>query len=237
MTTAVPKISSVDEFIRSDADGLRGWMTERGWQLGWTCVAVIIAGSGIYGAVMGSWWAPLQVCYVAVKLPLLIFLTTLGNGLLNGMLAPLLGLRLTFRQCLSAVLVSFAITSAILGALAPVALFVVWNTPPLSGSTNIRSVEYGFLQLALVVFIAFAGVAGNVKLLPLLERWSASAGVARRVLFAWLAGNLFLGSQICWVLRPFIWDASGKVEFVGPNCFHGSFFETVFEATRRLLMS
>jgi hypothetical protein len=175
--------------------------------------------------------------YVALKLPLLILLTTLGNGLLNGMLAPLLGLNITFRQSLAAVLVSFAIAAAILGALSPIALFVVWNTPPLAASTLSSSPEYAFLQLVLVVFIAFAGVVANVRLLPLLKELGGSASVGRRVLFAWLAGNLFLSSQICWVLRPFIWDSTGPVRFIGKQCFHGSFYETVFDAVRRLLWS
>jgi hypothetical protein len=197
-------------------------------------MGTILAGGGSYGAAMGSWWAPQQAVYVAIKLPLLILLTTIGNGLLNGMLAPLLGLKITFRQTETAVLLSFAITSAVLGALSPVALFVVWNTPPLTGTTRTSSPEYCFLQLTLVVFIAFAGVVGNMRLLPLLKQWASRDAVARRVLFAWLAGNLFLGSQICWVLRPFIWDSGGRVVFLGPGSFHGSFYETVFEAVRRL---
>src|SRR5205823_14531841 len=114
---------------------------------------------------------------------------------------PLLGLNITFRQSLISVLVSFAIASVILGALSPVALFVVWNTPPLTGAMQATAPEHGFLQLTLVVFIAFAGVAGNVRLLPLLRQMAGSTSVARKVLLAWLAGNLFLGSQICWVLR------------------------------------
>jgi hypothetical protein len=192
-------------------------------------------GAGLYGAVMGCWRAPLQALYVAIKLPLLILLTTIGNGLLNGMLAPLLGLNIAFRQSLTAVLVSFAIASAILGALSPVALFVVWNTPPLTNAMQPAAAEHGFLQLTLVVFIAFAGVTGNVRLLPLLRQMAGSPAVARKVLLAWLAGNLFLGSQICWVLRPFIWDPGRPVEFIGPQYFSGSFYETVFEAARTLI--
>ena len=237
MLTRDLRFGSFEEFLRADAPDLQGWMTQRAHNMVWVCVAFVVAGAGLYGAVIGSWWAPLQAVYAAIKVPLLILLTTLGNGLLNGMLAPLLGLRLSFRQSLVAVLISFAITSAILGALSPVALFLVWNTPALTGTTRQSSPEYCFLQLALVAFIAYAGVMGNVRLLPLLERWSSGAGTARKVLFAWLAGNLFLGSQICWVLRPFIWDQSGRVQFIGPNSFQGSFFETVFEAARGLLIS
>jgi hypothetical protein len=186
---------------------------------------------------MGAWREPLQALYTGIKLPLAILLTTLGNGLLNGMLAPLLGLNVKFRQSLIMVLFSFALTSVILGALSPVALFVVWNTPPLSAATQLSSPEYGFLQLVVAGGIAIAGVVGNVRLLPLLSRWTHQATVVRNVLLAWLAGNLFLGSQICWVLRPFIWDPAGRVEFIGQQYFHGSVYETVFEAVWRLLFA
>ena len=186
---------------------------------------------------MGCWRDPLQALYTGIKLPLVILLTTLGNGLLNGMLAPLLGLNVTFRQSLAVVLMSFAVAAMVLGALSPVALFIVWNTPPLAAGTTISSPEYALLQLTLAVFVALAGVMGNLRLVPLLREWAGSAAVARNVLLAWLAGNLFLGSQICWVLRPFIWEANRPVEFIGQNCFQGSFFETIFKAVCRLIFS
>lgn len=201
------------------------------------CIAAIVAGAGSYGAVMGCWRDPLQALYTGIKLPLVILLTTLGNGLLNGMLAPLLGLNVTFRQSLVVVLMSFAIASIVLGALSPVALFIVWNTPPFTAMTKLASPEYGFLQVTLAVFVALAGIMGNVQLMPLLKRWAGRATVARNVLLAWLTVNLFLGSQICWVLRPFIWDSKRPVEFIGPEYFHGSFFETIFNAVCRLMFS
>jgi hypothetical protein len=68
-----------------------------------------------------------------------------------------------------------------------------------------------------------------------LSQWTRRPTVALHVLFAWLAGNLFLGSQICWVLRPFIWDPAGKIVFLGQEHFQGSFYETIFDAARRLL--
>src|ERR1043166_1409370 len=116
------------------------------------CLVAIAAGAGLFGGAMGSWRDPLQALYTGIKLPLVIVLTTLGNGLLNGMLAPLLGLNVTFRQSLVLVLVSFALASLILGGFGPVAWFLVWNTPPLSGLTRPSSAEYAFLQLTLAVF-------------------------------------------------------------------------------------
>jgi len=199
------------------------------------CVGAICIGAGLYGAAMGCWRDPWQALYTGIKLPLAILLTTLGNALLNGMLAPLLGLNVTFRQSLNAVLMSFAIASVVLGAFSPLALFVVWNTPPLDGATSLSSPEYGLLQLMLATFIAFAGVVGNVRLLPLLRQWAGNATVAWKVLLAWLAVNLFLGSQVCWVLRPFIWDPAGPTRFIGREYFRSSFYETVFEAARRLV--
>jgi len=93
------------------------------------------------------------------------------------------------------------------------------------------------MQLSLALFVAFAGTVANARLLPLLREWAPRASVARNVLLAWLIGNLFLGSQICWVLRPFIWDPKRPVEFIGQEYFQGSFYETVFEAARRLIFS
>jgi len=227
---------SVDRFLRADAFLFHDWVNRRQLGLFCVCVGSIIAGAGIYGGVIGSWRDAAQALYTAIKLPLVLLLTTLGNGLLNAMLAPLLGLDLKFKESLVLVLISFSIAALILGALSPVALFVVWNTPPLTGRTSLVSPEYGFLQLTLASFIAVAGVAGNLKLLPLLYQWTSNRKVARTVLLAWLATNLFLGSQIAWVLRPFIWDPAGPSEFIGRQYFHGSFYETVFEAIRRLFI-
>ncbi|SPE52688.1 conserved membrane hypothetical protein [Verrucomicrobia bacterium] len=225
---------AVDYFLRAEPEGLGGWLVRRDSRLTWFCVLAVVAGAAPYGAVMGWWWSPLQGLYVAIKLPLLVLLTSLGNGLLNSMLAPLLGLNLSFRQSLTAVLVSFAYAALILGAFSPVGLFIVWNTPSLTAATQRTSPEYALLQLTLVVFIAFAGVMGNVRLLPLLHQLAGNRLVARKVLLAWLAGNLFLGSQICWVLRPFIWGGH-PVTFIGPDPLRGNFYEAVFTALKRLL--
>jgi hypothetical protein len=228
-------LEQVPALLRAEPATLRDWLERQRPSLAAFCVFTIVLGAGIYGGVMGCWRSPLQALFTGIKLPLLILLTTLGNALLNAMLAPLLGLNLSSRQCLTVILMTFAIAAVMLGSLAPVAAFVVWNTPPLTAATTLASPEYGLMQLTLFAFIAGAGVTGNVALAPLLREWSGSAGVARRVLCAWVAVNLLLGSQICWVLRPFIWDPAGPVQFIGQQYLHGSFFETVFEAARRLL--
>src|SRR5436190_24187767 len=138
---------SLDHFLRADSGRLHDWTTRSQAELVRLCLAATLIGAGVYGAVVGCWWAPLQAFYVAIKLPLLILLTTLGNGLLNGMLAPLLGLNIPLRQTFVLVVLSFAVTSLVLAGLSPIAWFFVWNTPPLGTKTSLSSPEYGLLQL------------------------------------------------------------------------------------------
>ena len=118
--TATP--GNISAFLRAKPEQLQAWMQSQSGNLIVFCVIAIVIGAGSYGAVMGSWRDAWQALYTGIKLPLVILLTTLGNGLLNGMLAPLLGLNVTFRQSLTAVLISFAGTALVLGALSPVAL-------------------------------------------------------------------------------------------------------------------
>ncbi|MBI5774816.1 MAG: hypothetical protein HZA89_13865 [Verrucomicrobia bacterium] len=232
---AVTELRQVPALLRGEAESAAVW-TE-------TCdaprvamwLAVTIGGSAAFGAAMGWWRAPEQALYTAVKFPLVILLTALGNAVLNAMLAPLLGVNIGLRQSLLAVLMSFTIAAAILGAASPLLAFVVWNTPPLAERASAGG-AHAFLLLTIVVIIAFAGVAANLRLLQMLRRLGGGAGAARRVLFAWLAGNLFLGSQLSWMLRPFIGSPGLSVQFLRDDPLKGSFYEAVFHAIRRLFL-
>ena len=236
LATTNPKIGQLSVLLGGDPAALKDsapWEMSR--VLGY--VAVILIGAGVYGAAMGYWRLPVQAGYNLVKFPLVILATTLGNALINGMLAPLLGLNLRFRQSLMLVLMSFTIAASILGSFAPIVFFIVWNTPPLTGQVEVPWVAYNFVQLTQVVIIAFAGVAANTRLFGLLRSLSGSERVARKVLVAWLLGNLFLGSQLCWILRPFIGSPVLPVEFLRSTAFQGNFYETVFGAIARLIAS
>jgi hypothetical protein len=235
----MPKSSTVDpsaEFatlLRGESATISAWSEQRNTRRLAAHFAIIIVGAGCYGAAMGWWRAPQQALLVALKFPLIILLTTLGNALINGMLAPLLGLNIPFRQSFAAIVTSFATTAAILGAFSPLIAFLVWNAPAL-GSPAATPATYSFIMLTHVAAIAVAGVAGNARLFQLLAHWGNSRAVAQRVLFAWLAGNLILGSQLAWNLRPFIGAPLLPVEFFRANAFHGNFFEAVWGSLRQL---
>ena len=225
--------SPVSALLRGDTALIRAW-TGR-WDLARLLghAGLIMAGAGAYGAAMGWWRAPEQALFVAIKLPLIILLTTGGNALLNAMLAPLLGVNIGFRQTFLAILMSFASAAVILAAFSPLMGFVVWNALPMSPTESIG--VYSSIMLMHVAVIAFAGTAANLRLLQLLRELSGSAQSARRVLLAWLAGNLFLGSQLSWILRPFIGSPGLPVQFLRDHPLNGNFYEAVFHSAMHLL--
>jgi hypothetical protein len=230
-------ISNPREFsplLRGEPETLAGWAAQFESRRLAFHVAVIVVGAGLYGAAMGWWRDPLQALYVGLKFPLILLLTALGNALLNAMLAPLLGLNLGFRQSLATILMSFAIASAILGAFAPLAGFLVWNAPPMTPDVK-STATYGFIKLVHVIVIAFAGIAGNVRLFQVLARFADRRTIARRVLFAWLTVNLFLGSQLTWIARPFIGAPQLPVVFLREKAFQGNFYENVYRTGQNLL--
>jgi hypothetical protein len=220
--------------LRGEADALAGWAAQFESRRLAFQVAVIAVGAGLYGAAMGWWRDPWQALFVAIKFPLILLLTALGNALLNGMLAPLLGLNIAFRQSLLAILMSFAVAAAILGAFAPLAAFLVWNAPPMTPDVN-STFTYSFIKLVHVVVIAFAGIAGSARLFQLLVQFGGCRKVAQRVLFAWLAVNLFLGSQLTWIARPFIGSPQLPVVFLRDIAFQGNFYENFFYTVLNLL--
>jgi hypothetical protein len=222
----------VSVILRGEPEPINRWIQEWNAARVGYYVAVIVMGTGVYGAAMGYWREAEQALYTAIKFPLIILLTMLGNGLLNGMLAPLLGLNLSFRQSFQAILMSSMISGAILGSFSPIVFFLIWNAPPMT--THVSGV-YDLIMLTHVTLIAFAGTMGNLRLAQLLQRLSGSKAISRRVLFAWLAGNLFLGTQLSWILRPFIGSPGLPIQFLRDHPFDGNFYETIFRAIKHLL--
>ena len=218
---------------RGDSERIAPWLDEREprWLL--TCVLTIAAGCALYGGVVGLWRAPLQAASSAVKLPLLIFLTCGSNALLNGLLAQVLGSGLGFRQTSLAILMSFTIASLVLAALSPVAFFVYLNIPGQDAAAS--RTGHSLTLLCAVLFIAYAGVVANRRLLPLLKRCCTTPAAGQRVFWSWLVSNLFLGAQLSWVLRPFFGLPGQPIHFLAEDPLHGNFYESVFHAIRHLI--
>jgi hypothetical protein len=220
--------------LRGDAEQIASWLAKPNLRRSIGYLVVILIGSGVYGFTLGIWRAPLQSLYTAIKFPLLIVLTCAGNALLNGMLAQILGSGLSFKQTSLAILMSFAIAAIILAGFSPITLFIWYNAPPLASKSAILG--HSVMLLTHVGAIAFAGIIANRRLLDLLRKISGRDATARAVLFSWLAGNLFLGAQLAWNLRPFIGSPTLAVQFLRDDPLRGNFYEAVWRAFRHLFL-
>ena len=220
--------------LRGEVKSLEAWSAQWNSQRILSHIGIIILGAGLYGAAMGWWRDPWQALYTAIKFPLIILLTATANAMLNAMLAPLLGLNIPFRQSFLAIVMSFTIAGAILGSFAPLVAFIIWNSPPMTPNVWDSSGPYSFILFTFVVIIAFAGITANLRLLQLLRHLGGRRNVALLVMFAWLVGNLFFGTQLSWILRPFIGAPGLPVQFLRADAFKGNFYETIFRTAERV---
>jgi hypothetical protein len=227
-------IHRLKALLRGDAERLVTWLAAPDMPTLLGYLTVILLGSGLYGFTLGIWRAPLQSLYTAIKFPLLIFLTCAGNAVLNGMLAQILGSGLSFKQTSLAILMSFAIAAMILGGFSPITLFIWYNAPLLESKSAILG--HSVMLLTHVCAIAFAGIMANRRLLDSLVKINSRTATARAVLFSWLAGNLFLGAQLAWNLRPFIGSPTLAVQFFRDDPLRGNFYEAVWRASRHLFL-
>ena len=225
-------IKHLKTLLRGEVDARSLQKLNARWFIGY-CIAIVL-GSSVYGATIGLWRAPLQAVFTAIKFPLLIFLTCVGNGAVNGMLAQVLGSGLSFRQTACAILMSFAVASLILGGFSPITLLILYNAPVLGSDHAI--IGHSGMLLTHVFVISFAGVVAHRRLLGLLQKVSGHDRTARAVLFSWLAGNLFLGAQLAWNLRPFIGSPTLAIQFFRDDPLRGNFYEAVWRAFRHLFL-
>jgi len=221
--------SRLMSLARGETASLVRWLGDKSIAGMLPLVVGIVVGCGMYGFAIGLGRAPLMAVYVAVKMPLLIFLTLGVNGLINGMFGSLLGSGMSFRQTMQACLMSFAFFALIVGSLSPVMIGMALDRPA-DGAEDLAS-WYRIFLLTNTVVIAFAGIIANHKLLRLIEAFSGSRAAALRTLITWLAGNLFVGAQLSYNLRPFFGNPTLPVEFLRPDPFDGTFYEAVWSMT------
>jgi len=76
-------IDQLKALLRGDADRLSDLLGKPTASALAGYAAVVLIGSSVYGFTLGLWRAPLQAFYTAIKFPLVIFFTCLGNGAIN----------------------------------------------------------------------------------------------------------------------------------------------------------
>lgn len=209
--------------------------------------AVVAVGGGVYGFAFGVWRSVEQGIYSALKLPLLLFAVVACCAVINGFLAQLLRAPVGIVKGLVSILLALAVAAALLGALAPVSLYLALAVPGPTGAGFASSAVAGadsfmlqrtaqYVLLYHIVIIGAAGVVGNLRLYRLLCRLTDSKAIASRVLWSWMAVDALVGTQLSWILRPYLCKPALPAALLRPDAFQGNFFEELWRILSPLVM-
>jgi hypothetical protein len=206
------------------------WLGDAGGASTLALVGIIVLCGGAAGAAMGAWRDPLLALYVAIKLPVLLLATALVAALANGIWARWFGLDLSLLRSLRAVLMSFALASVVLAALAPVVLLFGLTLP--DGDDQAARIAHDWLGLAHVAAIALAGVVAVRRQAAWVAHVSPRAHAVGAVIALWLVINLSVGAQLSWNLRPWFGSPGMQTTFLREQPFDGTFYESVLKMMR-----
>jgi hypothetical protein len=205
------------------------------WGLSCIFLAVSLMMSALYGAVMGATnllqgssmqlsEKLLMILSTAIKVPVLYLVT------LVIVLPPIyvsnafVGARLTIRQMVTSVLSARAVTVTVLASMATVAAFF-----------SLTSRSYAFVKLLHVAIFAYAGLVGLSCLVRSMHSmFPKGIRTPRRSLFLlWLILYMFVGTQMAWVLRPFVGSPGMSFQLFRPR--RGNFYESVLHSVGDVL--
>jgi len=233
MPSSSNTLKIIPALCRGDRGVLQGWLDGKPLESLSFCIPAILIGCGAYGFTMGLWQGWEMATYVGIKLPLVIFATLVINGMINGMLAIVLGSGIGVRQSLQFLLTGFALMSIILLALSPITFFMALHAPEPSDP---EAKQWHSITLLTHTFmIAYAGIVSHRSLLGHVRDFATTPLHGTKTFFVWLAGNLFVGAQISWVMRPFFGSPGLQVQFFRDHPMNGSFYDTVWHAITRLI--
>jgi hypothetical protein len=186
----------------------------------WALPVLVLATGPIYGAFMGSFsvatidrW--LLVVYAAVKVPILIFVTTAvcvpGFFVLN----TVLGLRNDFGRAMRAIFAGQAAMTVALASLGPIT-----KVAYLSGLSH-----RGALLFNAAMFTLATAMAQLVMFRRYRELTSDPMSGARHrfMLWMWVVLYVFVGMQMGWMLRPFVGSPGLPVAFFRDEPFSNAY--------------
>ncbi len=195
-------------------------------------ILLIFIFSGIYGVTIGIWRAPLQGFYMLIKFPLLIILMILTTSIANWIISLTLGLKISFRNYFLLIFTTYSLASIMLASFSSILLLFLYNTPQV-GSKN-ENVGVAVVILFQVTFITIAGILSHLKLYRYIKEVT-NKNLATKLTIIWLGLNLFIGSQLSWVLRPFIGNAASEIQFLRDRPLEGNFYEGLYNSIVNIL--
>lgn len=173
----------------------------------------------LYGAVMGSYslifgGQLLQVVYSAVKVPILLMVTSALSLPFFFVLNSLYGLREDLRKVLRALLATQAAVTVILASLSPLTL--LWY----ASSDNYRAA----ILFNLLMFAA-ASLSAQLVLKQLYRPLIQKNPLHGRLLKVWIIIYGFVGVQMAWTLRPFIGSPNAPTQFFRQEAWGNAYLE------------
>ena len=186
---------------------------------------MMTAGAAVYGAVLGGWQGDVLILYVALKLPLVLLLTSAFTLLLSYVAARVLDLRLGLLEVAVLTATALAVASLLLAALAPVAAFLEWACPRPSPQARLA---HNLLYLMHTAFVGFSGLVGCVVLWRNLRRATGGQRGVRRAFALWILAYALVGGEVAWALRPFVGSVFEPVAFLRADALRGNVYEFVF---------
>ncbi|MBN2129534.1 MAG: hypothetical protein JW741_08555 [Sedimentisphaerales bacterium] len=209
-----------DEFFEklTDEQGMLGKIGNQ--------AVLLVAFSGIYGVIMGSYNSVLQAVSSGVKVPLLFSLSLLVCFPAFFILQHVLGSKLGLWQMLTVILSGFVMISLIMAAFAPIVLFFL-----------ITGGNYAFLKLLHVAIFAVASLFGMKTILDGLkfccEKQNVYPKIGVTVFRFWILILAFVGMQLAWNLRPFIGSRGLPFEVIRQR--EGNFYLAVVRTAANLV--
>lgn len=185
----------------------------------WLIPILVLVFAPMYGAVMGAYafdspGRALQVLYSAVKIPLMLLVTT---GLCLPaffVLSSVLGLRDDLGASLRAIFAGQGVMSIALAALAPLTAFIYAS-----------SVSYSTAKLVNGAMFALATLAAHLVIRRYYRPLVARNRNHAHVLLLWGALYVFVGIQMGWTLRPFIGQPGMPTTFFREGAFTNAYVE------------
>jgi hypothetical protein len=211
-----------DELLSAVLEGrdLRRWWIR-------LCLAMM-AGAAVYGAVLGYWHGAQLSLYVAIKLPLVLLLTSAMTLLLSWLGAAILGLPLRFGQVAVLTFLALAAASLLLASLAPVALLFTLSAPGPTAASALARTTHNLLYLLHTAFVGGCGLAGTRVLWQAMGRLDAPRRTRIAVYLLWILAYALVGGEVAWVLRPFVGSVYADVVFLRPDALNGNVYEFIF---------
>lgn len=204
----------LDELLRDRAGLIE--RIERGEDLqkiARTMLVTSLACTAAFGAALGFFRGGAQIAYAAIKLPLVILLTTAVCAPLYTALKASLRQPANIIKDIALLLSSLALASIVTASLTPLLLFAIF-----------QEIDYHQLILTSVALCGFGGACGFLLFTRGIQRQMDRAH--RLVYITFMGVMAVVSMQLTWVMRPFfVRPQTDDVPFV--RSLEGSFFESV----------